>query len=289
MKSGFAIIIGRSNVGKSTLLNRLIGTKLSIVTNVPQTTRKNIHGILNTEEGQVVFIDTPGVLKGGHGGLSGQMIDQVKETLHGIDTIIYVVDPSRSIGSEERYTLSLIRGAEVTKILVINKIYLKDKPYIEDYRAIGAEEFTSVIELSAGEGTHIKSLVNAVMEAMPEGEPVYPMNQRTNLTKEEWVAEIIREKALNEARAEVPYAMHVVVDSIVEKEADPSRGKPHMFVVSARILVNADRYKKMLIGTGGRIIKEIGSVARKELEGILDSKVFLDLEVETDEKWLRLI
>lgn len=289
MKSGFAIIIGRSNVGKSTLLNRLIGTKLSIVTNVPQTTRKNIHGILNTEEGQVVFIDTPGVLKGGHGGLSGQMIDQVKETLHGIDTIIYVVDPSRSIGSEERYTLSLIRGAEVTKILVINKIDLKDKPYIEDYRAIGAEEFTSVIELSAGEGTHIKSLVNAVMEAMPEGEPVYPMNQRTNLTKEEWVAEIIREKALNEARAEVPYAMHVVVDSIVEKDADPSRGKPHMFVVSARILVNADRYKKMLIGTGGRIIKEIGSVARKELEGILDSKVFLDLEVETDEKWLRLI
>ncbi len=289
MKSGFAIIIGRSNVGKSTLLNRLIGTKLSIVTNVPQTTRKNIHGILNTEEGQVVFIDTPGVLKGGHGGLSGQMIDQVKETLHGIDTIIYVVDPSRSIGSEERYTLSLIRGAEVTKILVINKIDLKDKPYIEDYRAIGAEEFTSVIELSAGEGTHIKSLVNAVMEAMPEGEPVYPMNQRTNLTKEEWVAEIIREKALNEARAEVPYAMHVVVDSIVEKDADPSKGKPSMFVISARILVSADRYKKMLIGTGGRIIKEIGSVARKELEGILDSKVFLELEVETDEKWLRLI
>ena len=289
MKSGFAIIIGRSNVGKSTLLNRLIGTKLSIVTNVPQTTRKNIHGILNTEEGQVVFIDTPGVLKGGHGGLSGQMIDQVKETLHGIDTIIYVVDPSRSIGSEERYTLSLIRGAEVTKILVINKIDLKNKPYIEDYRAIGAEEFTSVIELSAGEGTHIKSLVNAVMEAMPEGEPVYPMNQRTNLTKEEWVAEIIREKALNEARAEVPYAMHVVVDSIVEKDADPSKGKPSMFVISARILVSADRYKKMLIGTGGRIIKEIGSVARKELEGILDSKVFLELEVETDEKWLRLI
>ena len=289
MKSGFAIIIGRSNVGKSTLLNRLIGTKLSIVTNVPQTTRKNIHGILNTDEGQVVFIDTPGVLKGGHGGLSGQMIDQVKETLHGIDTIIYVVDPSRSIGSEERYTLSLIRGADVTKILVINKIDLKEKPYIEDYRAIGAEEFTSVIELSAGEGTHIKSLVNAVMEAMPEGEPIYPTNQRTNLTKEEWVAEIIREKALNEVRAEVPYAMHVVVDSIVEKEADPSKGKAAMFVISARILVSADRYKKMLIGTGGRIIKEIGSVARKELEGILDSKVFLELEVETDEKWLRLI
>lgn len=287
MKSGFAIIIGRSNVGKSTLLNALIGTKLSIVTNTPQTTRKNIHGIMNTDEGQVVFIDTPGVLKGGHGGLSGQMIDQVKETLHGIDVIIYVADPTRNIGSEERFTLSMIRGAEVPKILVINKIDLGEKPYMEDYRALGASEFTKTIELSAYNGTHIKQLVAEVMDAMPEGEPLYPLNQRTNLTKEEWVAEIIREKALNEARAELPYAMHVVVDSIVEKEA--ANGKPPMFVISARILVSADRYKKMLIGAGGRIIKEIGSVSRKELEGILDTKVFLDLEVETDENWLRFV
>jgi GTPase len=291
MKSGFAIIIGRSNVGKSTLLNSLIGTKLSIVTNVAQTTRKNIHGILNTDEGQVVFIDTPGILKGGHSGLAGQMIDQVKETLQGVDVIIYVADPTRNIGSEERYTLSLIRTIKIQKILVINKSDLKqkEKPYLEDYRSLGQQEFNQTIELSALEGTHIKSLANMVIAAAPEGEPVYPVTQRTNLTKEEWVAEIIREKALNEAREELPYAMHVVVDSIVEKEANTQMNKPHMFVIEARILVSADRYKKMLIGSGGRIIKEIGTVSRKELEGILDCHVFLDLEVETDENWIRYI
>ena len=156
---------------------------------------------------------------------------------------------------------------------------------MDDYRALGVDEFTSTIELSAGEGTHVRGLIQSVFDAMPEGEPMYPDTQRTNLTKEEWVAEIIREKALNEVRDEVPYAMHVVVDSIVEKAADDAHGKPAMFVIEARILVNADRYKKMLIGSGGRIIKEIGSVARKELEGILDSRVFLDLEVECDAHW----
>jgi GTP-binding protein Era len=289
MKSGFAIIIGRSNVGKSTLLNSLIGTKLSIVTNKPQTTRKNIHGILTADEGQIVFVDTPGVLKGGHAGLSGQLIDRVKEALHGIDVIVYVADPTRSIGSEERYILSLIRGAKVPKILVINKIDEAKKPYLDDYRALGTEEFNRVVELSASEGTHVKQLIEAVFEALPEGEPFYPDTQRTNLSKEEWVAEIIREKALHESRDELPYAMHVVVDSVVDKPADPERGKPQMFVITARILVSADRYKKMLIGAGGRTIKEIGSVARKELEGILDSRVFLELQVERDENWIRYI
>lgn len=281
MKSGFAIIIGRSNVGKSTLLNALVGTKLSIITNQPQTTRMNIHGIVNNEEGQIVFVDTPGVLKGKHAGLTGAMIDRVKEALHGIDVIIYVVDPTKAIGSEERYTLSLIRGSTVPKILVINKSDLHKKAYLEDFKALGAEEFDNTIELSAEEGTHIRSLVNAVYDVLPEGEAVYPDTQRTNLTKEQWVAELIREKALHESRAELPYQMTVVVDSIEKKE--------EMFVISARILVSADRYKKMLIGSGGRTIKEIGSVARKELEGILDGRVYLDLEVESDERWLRLV
>lgn len=281
MKSGFAIIIGRSNVGKSTLLNALVGTKLSIVTNKPQTTRMNVHGIVNNEEGQIVFVDTPGVLKGKHAGLTGAMIERVKEALHGIDVIIYVVDPTKAIGAEERYTLSLIRGTSVPKILVINKSDLNKKPYLEDFIALGAEEFDNTIELSAEEGTHIKSLVNAVYEVLPEGEPMYPDTQRTNLTKEQWVAELIREKALHESRAELPYQMTVIVDSIEQKES--------MFVISARILVSADRYKKMLIGAGGRTIKEIGSVARKELEGILDGRVYLDLEVESDERWLRMV
>lgn len=281
--------MGRSNVGKSTLLNELVGTKLAIVTNKPQTTRMNIHGIVNNEEGQIVFVDTPGVLQGTHAGLTGAMIERVKEALSGIDVIIYVVDPTKAIGSEERYTLSLIRNVDVPKILVINKCDLHKRPYLEDFLALGADEFDNTLELSAAEGTHVKSLLNAVYEVLPEGEPQYPDTQRTNLSKEQWVAELIREKALHESREEVPYEMTVVVDSIVDKPAAPPRQKEQMFVISARIIVSADRYKKMLIGSGGRTIKEIGSVARKELEGILDGRVFLELEVETNEHWLRLI
>ncbi|OGH62024.1 MAG: GTPase Era, partial [Candidatus Magasanikbacteria bacterium RIFCSPHIGHO2_01_FULL_50_8] len=251
--------------------------------------RVNTHGIVNTEDGQIVFVDTPGVLKGTHAGLSGQMIDRVKTALHGIDVIVYVVDPTKAIGSEERYTLSLIRGATVPKILVINKSDLRRRPYLEEYHALGADEFSSVIELSASEGTHVKSLLRAAVEALPEQPALYPDTQRTNLTKEQWIAELIREKALHESRAELPYEMTVVVDSIEEKAPNAKKNKPHMFVVTARILVSADRYKKMLIGAGGRTIKEIGSVTRKELEGILETQVFLDLEVETDAHWLRKI
>lgn len=282
-KSGFAIIIGRSNVGKSTLLNTLVGRKLAIVTNKPQTTRSVIHGALTDERGQVVFVDTPGVLKGSHAELTGRMIEKVKEALHGIDVIVYMVDPTKAIGAEERYTMSLIRGAKIPKFLVINKIDAREKPFMEDYRAL-ADQFDGTFELSAQDGTHVKPLVDAVFEALPEGEPSYPDAQITNQSRAQWVAEIIREKALHETRAEVPYSMHVVVESIEEKVAGAKN--PHMFVITAHILVSATRYKKMLIGLGGRKIKEIGSVARKELEGILDTKVFLDLDVETDPRWM---
>ncbi len=286
MKSGFAIIIGRSNVGKSTLLNTLVGSKLAIVTNKAQTTRSVIHGALTDERGQVVFMDTPGVLQGSHAELTGRMIEKVKEALHGIDVILYVVDPTRGLGAEERYTLSLIRGASIPKFLVINKIDLDKKPYLEDYRAL-SPDFTQTFEISAADGSHIKPLINATFDALPEGEPTYDGLQNTNQTRAQWLAEIIREKALHETRAEVPYSMHVIVDNIEEKQPGPKN--PHMFVIKARILVSADRYKKMLIGTGGRIIKEIGSVARKELEGILDTRVFLEIEVETNPRWMEML
>ena len=251
MKSGFAIIIGRSNVGKSTLINALVGSKVSITTNKPQTTRHIIHGIVNDERGQIVFVDTPGILKGSHSALTGQLVDRVREALHGIDVIVYVVDPTRSIGTEERYTLSLIRAATIPKIFVINKsdLGVKERPYLEDYRALGVNEFTHTIELSATTGVHTKALINTVFESLPEGEPLYPDTQRTNMRKEQWVAEIIREKVLHETRDEVPYAVHVVVDTIEEKKG--VHGKPDMFVITARIVCSADRYKKMVIGAGG--------------------------------------
>ncbi len=287
MKSGFAIIIGRSNVGKSTLINALVGSKIAITTNKPQTTRMIIHGIVTDERGQVVFVDTPGILKGSHSELTGQLVEKVKDALKGIDVIVYVVDPTRAVGAEERYTLSLVRAATIPKILVINKIDVAKKPFLEDYRALGASDFTETIEISAFAGTHTQGLLNKVFDALPEGEAMYPENQRTNLSKEQWIAEIIREKALNEMRQELPYAMHVVVDSVKEKIAP--NGNEFMYVIEARIVTAADRYKKMIIGAGGRTIKEIGTVARRDLEERLNTKVFLDLEVETNAHWADLI
>lgn len=274
MKSGFAVLIGRSNVGKSTLLNALVGRKLSIVTNIPQTTRGVIHGVREDGRGQIIFVDTPGVLKGSHGALTGVLLKKVEESLRDIDVILYVVDPTRSVGGEERYILSLLRMARVPIILVLNKMDMRNRPYRDAYLELEPDLFTHIIEVSAAENTHISTLVDTVFEALPEGEPLYEAGTTTNLTKEQWVAELIREKVLHVSRDELPYETHVVVDEI-EQRAD-------MFIIRARILVSADRYKKMMIGHGGRTIKEVGTVARKELEQILNQKIFLELEVETD-------
>lgn len=287
MKSGFAVIIGRSNVGKSTLLNALAGRKLSIITPVPQTTRHVIHGTHEDSRGQIIFMDTPGVLKGSHGNLTGVLLKKVEESLKDVDVIVYVVDPTRSIGSEERFMLSLLRRVpEIPKLLALNKYDLRTRPYRDSYIEFAPELFQHIIEISAATGEHIPTLLDAVYELLPEGEPMYG-DVKTNITKEQWVAELIREKAIHVSRDELPYEMHVIVDSIVEK---PTRdGGDIMFVISARIVVSADRYKKMIIGSGGRTIKEIGSVARKEFEQLLDKKVFLELEVETNPHWMAQI
>lgn len=281
MKAGFAVLIGRSNVGKSTLLNALVGTKIAITTNKPQTTQDVIHGVVNTEEGQIIFVDTPGVFKGDHHAHSGNLLQKVKDALVGIDIILYVVDPTRAIGTEERFTLSLLREIDLPKILVINKMAGRVATHLAAYQALAEEDsFTHALEISALKGTNLKTLISLVLESLPESEPIYAAHQRTNLSREQWVAELIREKVLHATRAEVPYTIKVVVDSI---EAKPATAKsPAMFVITARIITNADRYKKMLIGKGGRAIKEIGSNARKELEEALQSKIFLDLEVETN-------
>lgn len=283
MKSGIVILIGRSNVGKSTLLNALVGTKIAIATPLAQTTRDVIHGVVNDpERGQIVFADTPGILKEVGGTLSGKLLQKVREALHGIDVVLYVADPTRAPGPEERFTLSLVRDLHIPKILVINKIDEERKNYLADYRDL-AENFTAVFEVSALQAMHLKPLVDKIFELLPEGEPLYPENQRTNLTKEQWVAEIIREKLLRGLYAEIPYAIHVVVESIEQKPATAKQ--PATWVITAQVLTSQERYKKMIIGANAHKIKAIGTVARQELEGALNSKVFLDLEVKVDERW----
>ncbi|MDD2757750.1 MAG: GTPase Era [Patescibacteria group bacterium] len=278
LKSGMATLIGRSNTGKSTLLNALVGTKLAIVTHRPQTTRNVIHGVLNSPAGQAVFLDTPGVFKESRNPLSGKLTERVKESLKEIDLIVYVVDPTKGIGAEERYILSMVRHADIPKIMVINKSDLPkaEKEFLDDYRAL-AEDFSAVFELSALHNRHVQPLRDKVFELLPAGEPLYPPDQLTNSDPKFWVAEIIREKIFLALRKEVPYSTHVEVVNIEEK--------PDVFSIQANIYTFDSRYKRMIIGAKGRALKEIGIAARKELEVALGKKVYLALEVETDKRW----
>lgn len=282
LKSGIITLVGRSNVGKSTLLNTLVGTKIAAVTDKPQTTRNIIHGVLNRLDGQAVFVDAPGVFKEHRGRLSSILTERVQESLKQIDLVLYIVDPSKPIGTEERFTLSILRKLTMPKILVINKSDLpkEEKKYLDDYKAL-AEEFSGVFELSALRARHITPLIDKVFELLPKGEPYYPEGQLTNIDKKFWVAEIIREKIFLALRKEVPYTIHVEVENI--------EIKPDIIVIKANILTLERRYKEMIIGRGGRAIKEIGIAARKELEQALGKKVYLELEVEVDKHWLERV
>ncbi len=282
MKSGLITLVGRSNVGKSTLLNTIIGTKIVAVTDKPQTTRNVIHGVLNRPEGQAVFVDTPGVFMVKRDLLSSQLVDSVHEALRDIDLVIYVADPTKPIGSEERAVLSIIRKLSIPKIMVINKSDLStaEKEFLSDYLALD-ENFAGVFELSATMNRHIQPLVKKVFELLPEGEPLYPADQLTNVGRDFWIAEIIREKIFLALRKEVPYTTHVEIESVEDK--------PNITVIKAIVYTYDRKYKEMIIGKGGRAIKEIGIAARKELEQATNKKVFLELEVEVDKRWMERV
>lgn len=280
-KSGFAAIVGRSNAGKSTLLNALIGTKLAIVTEKAQTTRQPIHGILHDPRGQIVFVDTPGVLLKSRDRLTRALNRRAKESLEGVEAIIYLVDPTKAIGAEEQVLIKAMEKLKTPKILVINKIDIRAPRYIEDYREL-APQFSAVVEISALHGQHLKSLVNAVFEFLPEGESMYPEFQLTDVDNKFWFAEIIREKIYHQFYQEVPYNINVKVDEMEMRENG-------LLYIHAIIEVADERYKKITIGAGGRKIKEIGSSARHDLEAVTGKKIFLDLEVEVNPRWVERI
>jgi len=282
MKSGFVVIVGRSNVGKSTLLNTLVGTKIAATSFRAQMTRHAIHGVMNLPVGQAVFVDTPGLFKNRKNPLSAKLLNKVKESLEGVNVIIYVVDPTREIGDEEKSIYGMIRHLDTPKILVINKSDLpeKDRRHQDEYENWG-KEFDTVFHLSALRARHIQPLRDKVMELLPAGEPVYPPEQLTNIDHYFWIAEIIREKVYSVFDKEVPYSINVEVDKMEEKKA--------ITVISARILTNEERYKKIIIGQSGRKIKEIGQLARRELEQATNQKIYLELEVEVDKHWVERI
>lgn len=272
--------MGRANVGKSTLLNALVGTKLAITTPKPQTTRQSIQGVLNTPQGQAVFIDTPGYFQEKRSPITPKLNQKILESLHDINLVLYVVDPTRQIGPEERYMLSVLRKTEAPKILVINKIDISEKEldFLEDYRDL-QNDFTEAIEISALKNKHLKTLIERIFSYLPEGEPLYPPESITNVDQKFFISELIREKVFHTMGDEVPYTTTVEIENIEDK--------PDILVISAVILTTAPRYKKMIIGDHARKIKEMGTTVRKELEIILNRKIFLDLRVEVDKDWER--
>lgn len=286
MKSGIITLAGRSNVGKSTLLNALVGTKVAITSPKPQTTRASIRGILNDPRGQIVFIDSPGIFESARGPLTRAVNEAAREALRGVNAIVYVVDPTRAIGTEEHRVHTLIRNAPVPKILVYNKsdLHERERPYREAYRnlVLGTSQgsaYVADLDISALRRRNLNRLVDLLFEILPEGEPLYEEGRVADIPRKEWVAELIREKVFLMMHQEIPYSVAVEVDEIVERGGE-------ILYIAARILTTDDRYRKMLIGTGGKRIKEIGSLARKELETAMNRNVFLDLTVET-ERWFR--
>lgn len=279
MKSGLITIIGRSNVGKSTLLNTLVGSKVAITTPKPQTTRLPISGIISRPQGQAVIVDTPGIMQKAKDPLTQKLLTYAKESLHGVDAVIYVVDPTRSLGDEEKQALKLIEGVDKPKLLVINMIDDKaSRNFIDYYRDL-KDQFDNYVEVSALTGKNTDLVERWIFEKLPEGEAMYPEFQFTNLSNETWLAELIREKLFLRLREEVPYTTHVEVNSI-----EPRSDK--LVYVNATIFTNAERYKPMIIGRKGQGIKEIGQSVRNELEAVTNQKYYLELNVETDPHWL---
>jgi len=280
MKSGFVILAGRSNVGKSTMINALVGTKVAIITPKPQTTRQPVRGVLHDPRGQIVFVDTPGVFLGKKDVLSKKLNQIVKESLEGIDAVVYVVDPTRAPGREEELVQRLLRASKIPVILAVNKmdVLKREKPFLEDALGIDVGQ-KAAMEVSAKTHGNLNRLVDALFEILPEGEPYYPDMQLTDLSQTQWLEEVFREKCFLALDEELPYSVKVVVEHI-EQKGDTR-------VIEATVYTTADRYKGMIIGRDARKLKDIGTSARKEIEAATGDKVFLDLKVKVDPDWPR--
>jgi GTP-binding protein Era len=281
VRSGFVSLVGRPNAGKSTLLNRLVGTKLAIVSDKPQTTRTRILGVRNYPDAQVVFLDTPGIHRPLHR-MNVRMVDAALEAMRQVDLVGLVVDATEPPGRGDRFVLDLVKNLEAPVFLILNKIDLMQKvrllPVMERY---GKEEmFAEIVPVSAATGDNVERLERLIIDRMPEGERLYPEDYLTDQPERVLAAEIVREKVLQLTHAELPFSSAVVVETF--EEATP--GRP-LLTLRCSILLERESQKPIVIGRGGDMIKRIGTAAREDLERFFATRVFLDLHVRVKADW----
>ena len=278
MKSGFVSIIGRPNSGKSTLLNFVVGEKVSIVTDKPQTTRHVVRGIVSRPDGQIVFLDTPGIHKPIHR-MNQRMMKAVREAMADVDLILLIIDSSAAFGRGDEFTLELLRPVTRRKFLLLNKIDLVEKknllPMIDRYSKAG--NFEEIIPISALSGENVENLVVQILKLLPEGPMFYPADQISDQQERAIAAEMIREKLILLTEEEMPYSTAVVIDRFDEDE------KIHR--IYASIFVERDSQKAIIIGKAGQKLKQVGIDARKDLESFFGRKIFLELHVKVRKHW----
>ncbi len=281
MKAGFVSLIGRPNAGKSTLLNRLVGTKLAIVSDKPQTTRTRILGVRNYPDAQVVFLDTPGIHRPLHR-MNVRMVDAALDTIPEVDVLGLVVDVAEPPGKGDRFVLDLVKNVTSPVFLILNKIDLIRKskllPIMQQYSELGS--FAEIVPVSAGTGDNVDRLERAIIDRLPEGEPRYPADYLTDQPERFFASEIVREKLLQFTHAEIPFSSAVVVDRF--EEPDSKKGLLKLYCT---IVVERESQKPIVVGRGGDMIKRIGIAAREDLERFFGTRVFLDLHVRVKSEW----
>jgi GTPase len=278
-KSGFVAIIGRPNVGKSTLLNRVVGQKVAIMSDKPQTTRNKIHGVYTTDTAQIVFLDTPGIHKP-QSKLGSYMMQVAEGTLNEVDAILFLVDVSEGLGGGDRYIIERLKQVKTPVILVMNKI---DKVKPEDLLPIIVQykdlyPFAEIIPISAMQGTSVNVLLEQAVRYLEEGPMYYPADQVTDHPEQFVCAELVREKILHLTREEIPHSIAVTIEDMKVQE----NGVVH---ISAVIFVERDSQKGIIIGKNGALLKEIGRMARVDIEKLLGNKCFLELWVKVKKDW----
>ena len=281
-KSGFVTLIGRPNVGKSTLMNYLIGQKIAITSNKPQTTRNRIQTVLTTEEGQIVFVDTPGIHKAKNK-LGEYMVNVAEHALNEVDLVLWLVEPASFIGAGERHIIEKLKKVSTPVILIINKVDTVKKEqvlaYIDTYRKV--YDFAEIVPLSALRGENTEILPDLIFKYLPYGPMFYDEDTVTDQPMRQIVAELIREKALHALEEEIPHGIAVSIDRMKERKG---KGQ-HVTDIDATIICERDSHKGIIIGKGGSMLKKIGSNARFEMERLLECKVNLKLWVKVKKDW----